>query len=110
LTSSPKAKPNPSDDDWYATPQGRQQTEGEFARALKDGTLVRSTGSTIRKTDRKMLEQLMEQAKQKTTRAISIRLPLADLERARRIAEKQGIGYQTVLKQAIRAGLKTASR
>jgi len=56
-----------------------------------------------------VLEQLMEQAKQKTTHAISIRLPLADLETARRIAEKRGIGYQTVLKQAIRVGLKTAS-
>jgi predicted DNA binding CopG/RHH family protein len=50
----------------------------------------------------------MEQAKAKATRAISIRLPVADLELAKDIAKKQGIGYQTVLKHAIRKGLKKA--
>jgi predicted DNA binding CopG/RHH family protein len=44
----------------------------------------------------------MEQAKENTTRAISIRLPVADLERARRIVDETGTGYQSVLKQAIR--------
>jgi predicted DNA binding CopG/RHH family protein len=34
---------------------------------------------------------------------------VADLERAKRIAAKEGIGYQTVLKRAIRAGLKKVS-
>jgi predicted DNA binding CopG/RHH family protein len=48
----------------------------------------------------------MEQAKQNATRSISIRVPIADLEAAQRIAEKTGIGYQSVLKQAIRKGLK----
>jgi len=32
----------------------------------------------------------------------------ADLERAQQIAKKTGVGYQTVLKQAIREGLKRA--
>jgi predicted DNA binding CopG/RHH family protein len=50
----------------------------------------------------------MEQAKQNATRAISIRVPIADLEQAQRIAKKTGVGYQTVLKQAIREGLKRA--
>jgi predicted DNA binding CopG/RHH family protein len=94
--------------DWYATPQGRQQTEREFVRALKDGTLSRSTGSKIAKTDPKVLERLMEQARQNATRSISIRVPIADLEQARQIAEKTGVGYQTVLKQAIRKGLQRA--
>ncbi len=48
----------------------------------------------------------MEQAKLNATRSISIRVPIADLEKAKRIAGKTGIGYQTVLKQAIREGLK----
>ena len=60
------------------------------------------------KTDSRVLHQLMEQAKLNATRAISIRVPIADLEQAQRIAEKTGIGYQTVLKQAIREGLKRA--
>jgi predicted DNA binding CopG/RHH family protein len=83
-----------------------RQTQRQFARALKDGTLLRSSASKIAKTDPKVLQQLMERAKLNATRSISIRVPIADLERAQRIAEKAGIGYQTVLKQAIREGLK----
>jgi hypothetical protein len=94
--------------DWYATPEGRRQTEREFARALRAGTLSRSRGLSIPKTDPKILEQLMEQARENATRAISIRIPIADLERAKRIAAKTGAGYQTVLKRAIREGLKKA--
>jgi predicted DNA binding CopG/RHH family protein len=106
--SLPRFRSEAEEAAWYATPQGRRQTEREFARALKDGTLTRSTGSKITKTDTKVLARLMEQAKRNATRSISIRVPIADLEHARRIAEKTGIGYQTVLKQAIRRGLKKA--
>jgi len=60
----------------------------------------------IAKTDPKVLERLMEQAKETATRAISIRIPIADLERAERIAGETGVGYQTVLKRAIREGLR----
>ena len=42
------------------------------------------------------------------TKAISIRIPVDDLERAQTIARQKGIGYQTVLKEAIRKGLKQA--
>ena len=94
--------------DWYATPEGRRETEREFARAGRAGTLDRSKGLKMKKTDPKMLEELMERAKQTATQAIAIRIPVADLEHARRIAEKTGAGYQTVLKQAIREGLKKA--
>jgi len=103
-----KLKANTGEAGWYATPQGRRQTEREFARALKDGTLIRSTGSKIAKSDRNVLEQLMQEAKRNATRSISIRVPIADLEQAQQIAKKTGVGYQTVLKQAIREGLKRA--
>jgi predicted DNA binding CopG/RHH family protein len=55
-----------------------------------------------------VLEQLVEEAMRNATRSISIRVPIADLEQAQQIAERTGVGYQTVLKQAIRAGLKRA--
>lgn len=103
-----KRKANAGEADWYATPQGRLQTKREFARALKEGTLIRSAGSRIGRSDPRVLEQLMEEAKRNATRSISIRVPIADLEQARKIAEKTGVGYQTVLKQAIRDGLKRA--
>ena len=107
-TIVPKFKSDIEEADWYATAQGRRQTQREFARALREGTLTRSTGAKITKTVPKLLEQLMEQAKASATRAISIRIPITDLEHAKRVAEEAGVGYQTVLKQAIRAGLKRA--
>jgi ribosomal protein L17 len=103
-----RVKANAEEADWYATPQGRRRTLREFTRALKGGTMIRSTGSKIAKSDREVLERLMQEAKRNATRSISIRVPIADLEQARRIAEKTGVGYQTVLKQAIREGLKRA--
>jgi hypothetical protein len=94
--------------EWYATPQGRRRTQREFARALKNGTLIRSAGSKIARSDPSVLLRPLEEAKRNATRSISIRVAISDLEQAQRIAEKTGVGYQTVLKQAIREGLKRA--
>jgi len=98
-----------TDEDWYASPEGRRQTQREFERAAKEGTLIRSSGARIPGTDPKVLAALLEQAKEKATRPVSIRLPVADIEAAKSIASKRGIGYQTVLKEAIRRGLRRAS-
>jgi len=94
---------------WYATPEGRRQTQREFERAIKRGDVLRSGGSAIPPTDTKLLAELVEKAKANATKAISIRLPVADLERAKQIAERGGVGYQTVLKRAIRTGLRKVS-
>jgi len=40
------------------------------------------------------------------TRNISIRLPIADLERARNLAKQRGVGYQTVIKSLLHEALK----
>jgi hypothetical protein len=108
LTDNKPLKSGPEEPDWYVTEEGRRETQKEFARALRTGTLSRSPGLKVAKTDPKLLQQLMNQAKENTTRAISIRISVADLERARRIADESGVGYQSVLKQAIREGLKRA--
>ena len=107
-TNVPRFKSDAEEADWYATPEGRRQTQREFARAVRAGTLRPSAGLKVAKTDPRILEQLMEQARASATRAISLRVPITDLERAKRIAEETGVGYQTVLKQAIRQGLKKA--
>jgi len=99
--------PGAGDTDWYASPEGRRQTQREFERALKDGTLIRSSGSRKPRTDPKVLKTLLERAKAHATRPVSIRLSIADIELAKSIASKRGTGYQTVLKEAMRAGLKT---
>ena len=54
------------------------------------------------------LTTLLEQAKANATRPVSIRLSVSDIELAKNIASKRGTGYQTVLKEAIRYGLKRA--
>jgi len=105
--SMPDLKSEAEEAAWYATPEGRRQTRREFERALRSGTALHSEGSKISATDARVLVELMELAKAKVTRAISLRLPVADIECARKIAGKRGIGYQTVLKQAIRVGLKS---
>jgi hypothetical protein len=94
--------------DWYATPQGRKQTQREFERALKAGTLIRSSGYGIPRTDPAVLSELLKQAKSNATRPVSIRLSVADIERAKDIASERGMGYQTVLKDVIHRGLKRA--
>ncbi|MFZ0630441.1 MAG: hypothetical protein WA399_10065 [Acidobacteriaceae bacterium] len=94
---------------WYTTPEGRRYTQREFERALRNGTLQRSPGTKAKATDPALLETLVRQAKERATRAVSIRIPIADLERARAIAQKKGIGYQSVMKEAIREGLKRVS-
>ena len=94
---------------WYASPAGRRQPQREFERALRNGALIRSPGARIPRTNPEVLETLLEQAKANATRPVSIRLPIADIELAKSIASKQGIGYQTVLKQAMRKGLGRAA-
>jgi hypothetical protein len=94
--------------DWYASPAGRRQTQREFEKALKDGTLIHSSGSRTTRTNPDVLKTLLERAKANATRPVSIRLSIADIELARKIASGRGTGYQTVLKEAIRVGLKRA--
>ncbi|MGA2181758.1 MAG: hypothetical protein ABSH47_01895 [Bryobacteraceae bacterium] len=40
------------------------------------------------------------------TRAISVRLPVTDIERAQKLADKRGVGYQTLIKSLLHDALK----
>ncbi len=44
------------------------------------------------------------------TRSVSVRLPVPDIERARKLAEKRGVGYQTVIKTLLHEALKKESK
>jgi ABC-type branched-subunit amino acid transport system substrate-binding protein len=108
-TKAPTFKSESEEADWYAIPAGRRSAEREFVRAIKEGTLmVNSAGLKIPGTDPKVLEEIMKRAMANTTRAISLRIPVTDIARAKQIAASHGVGYQTVLKDAIRKGLKKA--
>lgn len=44
------------------------------------------------------------------TRNVSVRLPVTDIERARKLAAKRGVGYQTLIKTLLHEALKKESR
>jgi len=66
-----KSKSRSAEAVWHASPEGRRQAKREFERALKDGTLARSSGSRIPRTNPEVLEKLLEQAKARATRPVS---------------------------------------
>jgi len=44
------------------------------------------------------------------TKNVSVRLPVTDIERARRLAGKRGVGYQTLIKTLLHEALKKESK
>jgi hypothetical protein len=54
--------------------------------------------------------QLVGKLNQTSTIQIALRLPGPDLARAREIAERKGLGYQTLLKMLVHEGLRRESR
>ena len=93
----PKFKNEGEEADWWASPLGRAYVKQKSAETRSKGTPVRGS-SMVGKLNRRSSVQ------------IAIRLPAADLEQAREIAERKGIGYQTLLKMLVREGLVRETR
>ncbi len=126
----PKVKTEAEEADWYTSPAGRRQTTRQFQQAIRKGVIttesrdleevnrlvkqnpgraiVVKNGLNIKRTDPAVLQKLMEEARASMTKPVSLRLAIGDLEAAKRLAEKKGVGYQTVLKQIIEKGLRNA--
>lgn len=106
---TPEFKSEADEGAWYASPAGQRATDREFRRAIRAGTVkVHPNGANVKPTDPAVLQAVMERARTSMTQAVSLRIPTADLDAAKRIAVKKGVGYQTVLKEAIREGLRRA--
>jgi predicted DNA binding CopG/RHH family protein len=56
--------------------------------------------------NRKIVERRLSVEAAKNSKAISIRLPVNDLELAKQLAEHMGIGYQTLIRTLLHEGLK----
>ena len=82
---------------WWSSPAGRAYVKQKSAAAQSQG--VRAHGSS-----------LVAKLNTKRSVQIAIRLPESDLAQARHIAERKGIGYQTLRKMLVREGLAREAR
>jgi predicted DNA binding CopG/RHH family protein len=97
MSELPKFRSESDEADWWASRAGKQYVKKKTAAARSDGTKARGS-SLVAKMNRKSSVQ------------IAIRLPEADLAQARRLAERRGLGYQTLLKMLVHEGLSREAR
>ena len=77
---------------WVESAEGRALIHKQYDEAKRKGTLRRNLPEKL---------SAILSRKQQAGVSIHLRVPDNDLERARSIAERKGIGYQTWLKMAI---------
>ncbi len=92
----PKFRTESEEADWWASPAGRSFVKRKSAKAESKG--ARAGGS-------KLVAALNKRSIQ-----IALRLPAADLAEARSVAERKGVGYQTLLKMLVHEGLAREAR
>jgi predicted DNA binding CopG/RHH family protein len=88
----PKFKNESEEANWWASRAGRGYVKQKSVEAKSRGIETKGS-SLVRKLNKKSSVQ------------IAIRLPAADLAHARKIAERKGIGYQTLVKILVHEGL-----
>ena len=93
----PRFRNESEEADWWASREGRAYVQRKGKEARAEGNQFR--GSPLL---RKLIRQRSVQ--------IALRVPRADLERAREIASRKGIGYQTLLKMLVHEGLERESK
>src|ERR1035438_10112008 len=82
----PKFKTESDEAEWWASTAGRSYVKRKSRAQHAEG--VRAAGSPL----------VDELSRKMTSRQIAIRLPATDIAQARKIAERKGIGYQTLLR------------
>ncbi len=70
----------------------RRMAEQELIKAIRDGTAQRGAAQRLAKQSR-------------ASKNITIRMPVDDIERARRLADRKGLGYQTYMKMLLHEAL-----
>ncbi len=93
----PKFRTDSEEADWWASREGRDYVKRRSAAAQSKGS--KSVGS-----------RLVAQVAKKNSIQIAIRLPEVDLKRARKIATRKGIGYQTLIKMLVHEGLQREAK
>ena len=116
--------------DWLHSPEGREAERQHVLKSREKPILeidmpltpresvdvMKATGARLHMkggftqtpNDSSVIQAIIDRARGKATQAISIRIAVEDLEAAKRLAEKTGLGYQTILKDLIHEGLQKA--
>jgi hypothetical protein len=97
MSEMPRFKSESDEADWWASPSGRAYVRKKSAAAQSEGSKARGS-SLIAGMNRKSSVQ------------IAVRLPQSDLAQARQLAERKGLGYQTLLKMLVHEGLAREAR
>ncbi|MDX1984619.1 MAG: CopG family antitoxin [Bryobacteraceae bacterium] len=87
--SVPKFASEQEEAQWWASPEGRKFLKEHSAHRVQKP----SSGS-----------KLVAKVAKANTVQIALRLPSPDLAKAREIAERKGIGYQTLIKMIVHEG------
>lgn len=93
----PKFSNESEEADWWGSSEGRSFVRRKSAEGLLKKSTPAGSG-------------LVEKLNKRASVQIAIRLPEAALAQAREIAERKGIGYQTLLKLLVREGLLREAR
>ena len=83
--------------DWWASRQGREFVKHKSTGPVKKGSAPKGS-------------RLVAQLSRTTTVQIALRLPEPDVTKAREIATRKGMGYQTLLKMLVHEGLRREAR
>jgi predicted DNA binding CopG/RHH family protein len=95
-TEIPKFRTESQEADWWASAEGRAFLKKKSRESQTKGIQPAGSGLVARMN--------------RASTQIALRLPVADLEQARKIAERKGIGYQTLLKMLVHEGLEREAR
>ena len=95
LTKMPKFASEDEEAEWWASAEGR-----EFLKQQPD----------IRTVGKKKGSALVADLNRTSSVQIALRLPVPDVAKAREIAGRKGIGYQTLLKMLVHEGLRREAR
>ena len=93
----PSFKNESEEADWRASAEGHAYVNQRSAEARSKG--AKAGGS-----------RLVAKLSEKRSVQIAIRVPGADLARARKLADRKGVGYQTLLKMLVHEGLAREAR
>ena len=93
----PKIVNEAQEADWWASREGREFVKQKAAGTGKKGRAPRGS-------------RLAGQLNKVASVQIALRLPEPDVAKARELATRKGIGYQTLLKMLVHEGLRREAR